>query len=124
MVAFVVMLAVDVGVGIALLVLIAALAARSTPRRGERTRALGWVLVAVPLPSAVALHLVGVLSREADQIVFLGSVIAFAVGAALLLGVGDDEEDWHCGDDGSPPWWPEFERELRDYERSRRLIRA
>jgi len=119
----VILLAVDVGVGVALVALIAVLAARPTHRRHERSRALGWALVAVPLPAAVCLHLGGVLSPNTDQIVFLASVLAFAVGAALLLGAADDEEDWREGGDESPPWWPEFERELRDYERDR-LIRA
>jgi MFS family permease len=118
------LLAVDVGVGVALVALISALAARRTPRRGERVRALGWVLVGVPLPAAVCLHLAGVLSPNVDQIAFLGSVAAFAVGAALLLGgAAEDEDDWREGGDDSPPWWPEFERELRDYERDR-LVRT
>lgn len=117
------LLAIDAGVGVALVALIAALAARRTPRRGERVRALGWVLVAGPLPAAVCLHLAGILSPNVDQIAFLASVVAFAVGAALLLGAAEDEEDWREGSDDSPPWWPEFERELRDYERNR-LVRT
>jgi hypothetical protein len=119
------LLAVDIGVGVALVALIAALAVRPAHRRSERSRTLGWVLVAGPLPAAVCLHLVGVLSPNTDQIVFLASVLAFAVGAALLLGTADDdeEEDWREGSDDSPPWWPDFERQLRDYERDR-LIRA
>jgi hypothetical protein len=118
------LLAVDVGVGVALVALIAALAARPTRRRGDKSRALGWVLVAGPLPAAVCLHLVGLLSPNVDQIAFLGSVVAFAAGAALLLGgAAEDEEDWREGGDESPPWWPDFERELRDYERDR-LVRT
>jgi len=116
-------LAVDVGVGVALVALIAALARRPAHRRGEHSRALGWALVAGPLPVAVSLHLAGVLSPNRDQFVFLGSVLAFAVGAALLLGAAEDDENWREGTDDSPPWWPEFERELRDYERNR-LIRT
>jgi uncharacterized membrane protein len=118
------LLAVDVGAGVALVALIVALAARPTYRRSEGSRAVGWVLVAGPLPLVVGLHLAGVLSPNVDQIAFLGSVVAFAVGAALLLGTAEDEdEDWRDSGDDSPPWWPEFERELRDYERDR-LIRA
>lgn len=117
------LLAVDVGVGVALVALIAALASRRTQRRSEGSRALGWVLVAGPLPAAVCLHLAGIFSPNVDQIAFLGGVVAFAAGAALLLGETDDEEDWREGGDDSPPWWPEFERELREYERNR-LIRA
>jgi uncharacterized membrane protein len=118
------LLAVDVGVGVALVALIVALAARPAHRRSETSRAIGWVLVAGPLPAAVGLHLAGILSPNVDQIAFLGSVLAFAVGAALLLGKAEDEdEDWRESGDDSPPWWPEFERELRDYERDR-LIRT
>lgn len=118
------LLAVDIGVGVALVALIATLADRPRRRRSKRTKALGWALVALPLPAAVLLHLGDVLSANADQVAFLGSVAAFAAGAALLLGSADDEEeDWREGGDESPPWWPEFERELRDYERNR-LIRA
>lgn len=117
-------LAVDVGVGVALLALIATLAARTAPRRGERVRAVGWLLVAVPLPAAVALHLARIFPTTTDQFMFLAGVMAFAVGAALLLGSGDDEEDWRRDGDDSPPWWPDFEREFRDYERRNRLIRA
>jgi hypothetical protein len=110
-------LAVDVSVGIALLALIAALAARTAPRRGARARGVGWLLVGVPLPAAVALHLAGVLDRNSDQMVFLAGVMAFAAGAAMLLGADDGDEEWHRGEDDSPPWWPEFEREFRRYER-------
>jgi MFS family permease len=117
------LLAVDVGVGVALVALIGALAARRTPRRGERVRALGWVLVAGPLPAAVCLHLAGILSPSVDQIAFLAGVVAFAAGAALLLGAAEDDEDWRDEGDDSPPWWPDFERELRDYERDR-LVRT
>jgi hypothetical protein len=117
------LLAVDVGVGAVLVAVIAALAARPAPRRSDTSRAVGWALVAIPLPAAVCLHLAGVLSPNVDQIAFLGSVVAFAVGAAVLLGKTDDDEDWREEGDDSPPWWPEFERELRDYERNR-LIRT
>jgi hypothetical protein len=118
MVTVVLFLAVDVGVGIALLVLIATLATRTGPRRGESARALGWLLVGVPLPAAVCLHLAGVLAYNVDQVIFLGSVVAFAIGAALLL--GDDTDDWREPSDDGPPWWPEFEREFRRYARRSR----
>ena len=64
--------------------------------------------MAVPLPLAVVLH--------PGQAAFLASVAAFAVGAALIL--GDEEEGWNRDDiaDETPPWWPAFERDLREYE--------
>jgi hypothetical protein len=115
-------LAVDLGVGVALVVLIARLAMRTGTRRGEKAEAIGWLLVGVPLPTAVGLHLAGALPYDADQLVFLGSVVAFAIGAALLL--GNERDDWREAGDDSPPWWPEFEREFRRYERrSRRTPR-
>jgi hypothetical protein len=92
-------------------------------RRGGRARsrlvrALGWVLVAGPLPVAVMLHLLLPLPPSVDQAAFLAGVAAFAVGAALILGRGED--DWsEPAEEPSPPWWPAFERDLRDYDRER-----
>jgi hypothetical protein len=44
-------------------------------------------------------------------------VAAFAAGALLVLS-SDDEDDLHGSTDPeNPPWWPDFEREFRDYER-------
>jgi hypothetical protein len=120
----VLLLTIDVAVGVLLILLVGALALRTVPRRADRVREAGWLLVAVPLPAAVALHLALALPQATDQVMFLVGVAAFAIGAALVLGA-DDEDDWsHDGDD-SPPWWPDFERQLRDYERDRdRLIRT
>jgi hypothetical protein len=119
----VLLLTIDVAVGVMLICLVGALALRTVPRRDDRVREAGWLLVDVPLPAAVALHLVLALPRATDQVMFLFGVAAFAVGAALLLGA-DDEDDWSQDGDESPPWWPDFERQLRDYERERRLIRT
>jgi hypothetical protein len=81
-------------------------------------RRTGWLLVAAPLPVAVASHLVALLPQNMDQAAFVAGVILFAVGAALILGK-NEEEDWSqegVGDE-TPPWWPAFERELREYEK-------
>jgi hypothetical protein len=121
------LLLLDVGAGILLLATIALLARRSPREHSQRVRALGWALVIGPLPLTVALHVAGRLPPAVDQPVFLAAVAAFAVGAALVLSV-DDEDEPRGGDDGdSPPWWPEFEREFRAYARRPRprpVVRA
>ena len=114
------LLVLDVGVGVLLLATIAVAArARRSRALSPQLRLCSWILVAVPLPIAVGVHMVGGLSTAADQALFLASAAAFAVGAVLIL--GDEEEDWRGTDgDESPPWWPAFERELRTWELERR----
>ncbi|SRR6266540_5109062 len=107
------LLAFDVLVGTLLLGAILGLAARGRRRKPQHVRALGWTLL-IPLPFAVFLHLALELPQTTDQTLFIAGVVAFAVGAALVLGA-DDEEDWREPTDDSPPWWPAFEREFRDY---------
>ena len=108
---------VDAAVGALLPAAIIVFGTRARRPRSGRVRALGWVLVAVPLPLAVALHLAGRLPASVDQAAFLACVAAFALGAALVL--SDDEPDGRREDDDeTPPWWPAFERELREYERA------
>jgi hypothetical protein len=100
----------DGAIGVLVLATIAFACTRTHPPRPRWLRTTGWLLVAVPLPLAVVLH--------PGQVPFLASVVAFAVGAALIL--GDEEQDWNRGDvdeDETPPWWPAFERDLREYER-------
>ena len=105
--------------------LVAAIVVAAQRRGGRvcsrRVRAFGWVLVAGPLPVAVMLHLLLAPPTSVDQAAFLAGVAAFAVGATLVL--GREEDDWRePAEEPSPPWWPAFERDLRDYarERSRR----
>jgi hypothetical protein len=107
----------DVVIGVLLLAAIAA-AAYERPRvESGALRTYGWLLVAVPLPAAVAAHLTLHLSTTVDQTLFVAGAAAFALGAALLL--RRDDEGWREEpDDDAPPWWPAFERELRDYERA------
>ena len=100
--------------------LVAAIVVAAQRRGGRacsrRLRALGWALVAGPLPAAVMLHLLLPLPTGVDQAAFLAGVAAFAVGAALVL--GREEDDWRePAEAPSPPWWPAFERDLRAYER-------
>jgi hypothetical protein len=99
----------DGAIGVLVLATIAFAGTRTHPPRPLWLRASGWLLVAVPLPLAVVLH--------PGQAAFLASVAAFAVGAALIL--GDEEQGWSRDDveDETPPWWPAFERDLREYER-------
>jgi hypothetical protein len=102
---------IDGAIGVLLLAAIVAAAARGWTRRPAWARTCGWLLVVVPLPLAVVLQL--------DQVAFLAGVAAFAVGAALIL--GDDEQDWgREAEADTPPWWPAFERELREYELQQR----
>jgi hypothetical protein len=72
---------------------------------------VGWLLVGIPLPLAVALRL--------DVILFGAALVAFAVGAALLLAGRDDEGRGALDLPDEPPWWPEFERSFRAYARRR-----
>ena len=107
----------DVGIGVFLLAVIAAAAYKRPRVEPEVLRRYGWALVALPLPAAVAAHLTLHLSTALDQALFVAGVACFALGAAILL--RRDDEDWReQRDDESPPWWPAFERELRDYERA------
>lgn len=107
----------DVGIGVLLLGIIAAAACKRPRVEPDVLRRYGWVLVALPLPAAVAAHLTLHLSTALDQTLFIAGVVCFALGAAILL--RRDDEDWREErDDESPPWWPAFERELREYERS------
>jgi hypothetical protein len=111
------LLLLDVVVGMLLLAAISAAASR--PVRGPGTvglRTFGWILVCVPLPLAVGLHLVVRLPQTTDQAAFLAGVVAFATGSALILGSSDEDDDWRREDDGdSPSWWPDFERDFHAY---------
>jgi hypothetical protein len=111
------LLLLDAAAGIALLATITFFARRAPQKRSRHVRALGWMLVAGPLPLAVALHAAGRLPPTADQVVFLSAVAAFAIGAALVLSADDEGDMRGDADDDSPPWWPEFEREFRAYAR-------
>jgi hypothetical protein len=112
------LLLLDAAAGIGLLATITLSARRASQKRSRHVRALGWMLVAGPLPLAVALHAAGRLPPTTDQVVFLSAVAAFAIGAALVLSVDDEEDQRGDADDDPPPWWPDFEREFQEYARS------
>jgi hypothetical protein len=118
------LLLLDVGIGGLLLATIAVAAGKRRRRAlAPRLRTCAWLLVAVPLPLAVGVQLTGLVSQGLAQIFFVLGVVAFGVGAVLIL--TEDEEGWRDGEeDESPPWWPAFERELREWERGRRLVRT
>src|SRR3954462_8481736 len=105
----------DAAAGIGLLATITLSARRAPEKRSRNLRALGWVLVAGPLPLAVALHAAGRLAPSAAQVSFLSAVAAFAIGAALVLGVSHEYDQRDDIEDDSPPSWPKFEREFRRY---------
>ena len=110
----------DVGIGVLLLAAIAIAARRRKERTSSaRTRTCGWILIAFPLPAAVAAHLATNLPTTLDQSLFVGGVVAFAIGAIIVLGTRED--GWsEERDEESPPWWPAFERDLREYELEQR----
>src|SRR3954471_5978482 len=113
------LLALDVALGVLLVSAIAVLASRKR-RPSQSARTAGWLLVAVPLPLAVALHLAATFSDSLDQTLFIAGIAAFAAGSALLL--GRDDDDWREPSDDGPPWWPEFEQAFREYSGRRRPL--
>jgi hypothetical protein len=106
--------------GLSVLAVIAVAARRSprpTPSRARRP--IGYALIAAPLPLAVALHLFVWPASALDRIAFVVGVIAFGVGALLVLPSDDDEPQDDRTDDPDPaPWWPDFERDFRAYARA------
>ena len=83
------------------------------------------MLVAVPLPFALALHLLVRPAAAVDQAAFVLGVVAFGVGAVLLLSWERGDERPDVTPDPDPaPWWPAFEREFRAYAGDSRRVRA
>jgi hypothetical protein len=103
--------------GLSLLAVIAVAARRSPRPTSSRARhPIGYALIAAPLPLAVALHLFVWPGSTLDRIAFIVGVIAFGVGALLVLPGDDEGEHPELPDDPDPaPWWPDFEREFREY---------
>jgi hypothetical protein len=119
--------AVDLAIALCVLVLIAAAALRPV-ETSPRARLVGWGLIAVPLPAVLAVHLSVLHSGRLDEILFVSALVAFALGAVLVLGRDDRRDDGPAPDDPEPHWWPDFEREFRTYARTRphppaRLVR-
>jgi predicted membrane channel-forming protein YqfA (hemolysin III family) len=110
--------------GLGVLGVIAFGARRSRPTSSTARRAVGFALVAVPLPLAVALHLFVWPASALDGIAFVVGVVAFGVGALLVLPGGDEDDRPELPDEPDPaPWWPDFEREFREYARATRVVK-
>jgi hypothetical protein len=100
-----------------------AVGARRSPKSSSSParRSFGYALIAVPLPLAVALHLFVWPASALDRIAFVLGVIAFGAGALIVLSGDDKGEQPEFPDDPDPaPWWPDFEREFREYARETR----
>ena len=83
------------------------------------------MLVAVPLPFALASHLLARPATPLDQAAFVVGVIAFGVGVFLVLPWSAEDERLDPEDDPDPaPWWPAFEREFHAYSHSSKGLRA
>jgi hypothetical protein len=86
-------------------------------------RLVGWILVAVPLPAALALHLSVLHSGRLDQALFVSALLAFALGAVLVL--ARERDDGGGREDGpGPHWWPAFEESFHEYVSSPRRERV
>jgi hypothetical protein len=109
--------------GLSVLAVIAVGARRSPKSRSSRARrSSGYALVAVPLPLAVALHLFLWPASSLDRIAFVLGVVAFGAGVLLVLPGEERDEPREFPDDPDPaPWWPDFEREFREYARTTRV---
>jgi hypothetical protein len=116
----------DLMLGLALLATIGLAATRSRLAAQAPDRWLGSLLIAVPLPLVVASRLAVPSSPVGGQTAFVCGVLAFAVGAVLVMSSRDDKDDSGEPDGGPEPWWPDFEREFRAYARrqSRPRIRV
>jgi hypothetical protein len=90
----------------------------------QRRRAIGWLLIALPLPLAVGIETFASPPRVFADAAFVAGLTAFAVGALLVLS-GDEEDDRRPDAvPESPPWWPDFERDFRTYARRSSRPRA
>ena len=110
-------LLVDLVLGIALVATVAVATRSPFGASSERRRALGWLLIAVPLPLAVGLQLLAPLPPALGETAFVAGVAAFAAGALLVLSSDDGDDLRNGADPETPPWWPEFERDFDEYVR-------
>jgi hypothetical protein len=107
--------------GLSVLAVIAVGARRSPKSISSRARrSFGYALIVVPLPLAIALHLFVWPASALDRIAFVVGVVAFGVGALLVLPSDDEDEqqDDRTDDPDPAPWWPDFERDFRAYARA------
>jgi hypothetical protein len=107
--------------GLSVLAVIA-VGARGSPKSisSRARRSFGYALIVVPLPLAIALHLFVWPASALDRIAFVVGVVAFGVGALLVLPSDDEDEqqDDRTDDPDPAPWWPDFERDFRAYARA------
>src|SRR5262245_40576161 len=119
---------VDLVLGVILIAAIGFAARRSlSDVEGHGRRLLGWLLIVVPLPLVVSTRLAFPSAPLGSQGAFVAGVVAFGVGAFLVLSSRRDAEDDIIETSPGPePWWPEFEREFHEYDakQSRRRVRA
>jgi hypothetical protein len=119
-------LVVDLVLGVLLVAAIALAARRSSAgaASSERQRALGWLLIALPLPVAVVVEVLAPLRPALAEITFVVGIVAFATGSLLVVRHGDGGGHREDGEPETPPWWPDFEREFRAYARRSARPRA
>jgi hypothetical protein len=118
---------VDLGLGVILIAAIGFAATWSLPAaRGYGWRLIGWLLVAVPLPLVVSMRFGFPSAPLGGQTAFVAGVVAFAVGALLVLCNHDDTKDDFIETSPDPAPWRDFERQFRAYARtqSRRRVRV
>jgi hypothetical protein len=117
---------VDLGLGVILIAAIGFAAARPfAAAQRHDWRLLGWLLVAMPLPLVVSIRLALPSAPLGGQTAFVAAVVAFAVGALLVLRSDSDTEDDVIETSPDPAPWPDFERQFRAYARTqpRRRVR-
>ena len=115
----------DLVLGGALLAIIGLAATRSRLTAQAPDPRLGWALVAAPLPLVVTARVSLPSSPLAGQAAFVCAVVAFAAGALLILSSRDDADEPGGDIDVDPaPWWPDFERDFRAYDRRQSRPRA
>ena len=117
---------VDLVLGVILIAAIGFAAGRSlSDVEGDGRRLLGWLLVAVPLPLVVSTRLAFPSAPLGSQGAFVAGVVAFGVGAFLVLSSRRDAEDDSETSPEPEPWWPQFEREFSEYvgRQARRRVR-
>lgn len=93
---------------------------KSSPLR----RRVGFGLLAIPLPSAVALSFARDPRELLSQLLLIIGIVSFVAGALLVL--ADDSDGPPEGGsriDSDPPWWPDFERAFQLYALESRRAR-
>ena len=89
---------------------------------------VGGAIAALALPVCFAAETPMVVEEKIATAGLLMTMVGGVLFASVYLGEDDDplppdDDPWDLpddpGGDHAYPWWPEFERELRDYERAR-----